>query len=87
MADEIITSRKNTLAQRARAVRDGREKEFVFVEGVRLCEEALRAGVGFEFALFTPSVEEGERGARLVEELRRACPRVLVVNESVLESV
>src|SRR5256714_11359626 len=87
MENEIITSRKNTLAQRARAVRDGREKEFVFVEGVRLCEEALRAGVGFEFALFTPSVEEGERGARLVEVLRRACPRVLVVNESVLESV
>ena len=87
MSNEIITSRKNPLAQRARAVRDGRERVFVFVEGVRLCEEALRAGVEFEFALFTPSVEEAERGARLVEELRGACPRVLAVNESVLESV
>ena len=87
MADEIITSRKNPLVQRARAVRDGREMSLIFVEGVRLCEEALRAGVEFEFALFTPSVEEGVRGARLVEELRGACPRVLVVNESVLESV
>ena len=87
MSNEIITSRKNPLAQRARAVREGRERVLVFVEGIRLCEEALRAGVEFEFALFTPSVEEGERGARLVEELRRACTRVLVVNESVLESV
>jgi RNA methyltransferase, TrmH family len=87
MSNEIITSRKNPLAQRARAVRDGREDVLIFIEGVRLCEEALRAGVEFEFALFTPSVEEGERGAHLVEELRRACPRALVVNESVLESV
>src|SRR2546423_1743234 len=85
--DEITTSRKNPLAQRARAVRDGREKGLAFVEGVRLCEEALRAGVECEFALFTPAVKEGERGASLVEELRRACPRVLAVNESVLESV
>ncbi len=41
MAD-IITSRKNQFAQRARAVREGREKDSVFVEGVRLCEEAPR---------------------------------------------
>lgn len=87
MKDELITSRKNPLVQRARAARDGREKESVFVEGVRLCEEALRAGVAFEFALYTPAVEEDERGARLVEDLRRACTRVFAASEGVVESV
>ncbi|PYS85448.1 MAG: hypothetical protein DMF67_00410 [Acidobacteria bacterium] len=87
MKNAAITSRKNPLVQRARAARDGREKELVFVEGVRLCEEALRAGLAFEFALHAASVEENGRGARLVEELRRVCPRVLAVSESVIESV
>jgi RNA methyltransferase, TrmH family len=87
MKNELITSRKNPLVQRARAARDGREKELVFVEGVRLCEEALRAGLDFEFALHAAAVAENERGARLLGELRRACPRTLAVSEGVLESV
>jgi RNA methyltransferase, TrmH family len=84
---ELITSRKNPLVQRARAARDGRDDELIFVEGVRLCEEAARAGVEFEFALYSAAIEESERGARLVEELKRVCPRVFPVSESVLESV
>ena len=67
MTDAAITSRKNPLVQRARAARDGREKEVVFVEGVRLCEEALRAGIVFEFALYTAAVEGDGRGASLIE--------------------
>lgn len=87
MANDKITSRKNPLIQQARAVRDGRERELVFVEGVRLCEEALRAGVDFESVFYTTELEANARGARLVEELRRDCPRALPVTESVLESV
>jgi TrmH family RNA methyltransferase len=87
MARDEITSRKNPLAQRARAAREGREKGLVFVEGVRLCEEALRAGLAFEFALYSVAVEEDERGARLIEGLRRACPKVFAASEGVVESV
>src|ERR1051326_4803161 len=87
MAEGIITSRKNTHARLARDVRDGREKGLVFVEGVRLCEEAVGAGVEFESALFTPSLVKDERAARLVASLRDVCPRVLAVEDSVLESV
>ena len=73
--------------QRARAVRDGREREYVFVEGLRLCEEALRAEVVFDFVLHTRSLEETERGARLLASLREVCPRVVAVSDDVLESV
>jgi RNA methyltransferase, TrmH family len=87
MTKETITSRKNPLVQRARAVRDGRESELVFIEGVRLCEEALRALVGFEFVLYTLGLAEDARGAVLLENLRDVCPSVNLVGDDVLDSV
>lgn len=87
MADELITSRKNPLAQHARSVRDGRERESVFVEGLRLCEEALRAGATFDFVLHTRSLEDGARGSRLLSRLRETTARVVAVSDDVLESV
>jgi TrmH family RNA methyltransferase len=85
--DELITSRRNPFAQRARSVREGRERESVFVEGLRLCEEALRAAVGFDFVLHTRSLVESGRGSRLLASLREVCPRVVAVSDAVLESV
>src|SRR5688572_18932928 len=87
MTKEAITSRRNPLAQRARAARDGREPALVFVEGVRLCEEALRAGVGVELALHTSELAGDERGRRLLQSLRAACPSVHLVAGDVLDSV
>ncbi|HEX8190431.1 MAG TPA: RNA methyltransferase, partial [Pyrinomonadaceae bacterium] len=87
MTSETITSRKNPLAQRARAVRDGREKEFVFVEGVRLCEEALGASLAFDAVLYTRTLAGDARGDRLLGRLREVCPDLNAVSEEVLESV
>jgi RNA methyltransferase, TrmH family len=87
MTTETITSRKNSLAQRARAVRDGREKELVFVEGVRLCEEALRASAVFEAVMYTRGLSEDRRGNTLLERLREVCQNTHAVSEDVLESV
>ena len=87
MSDETITSRKNPLAQRARAVRDGRERGLVFVEGVRLCEEALNASVEFEAALYTRGLARDARGASLLQRLQKVCRDAHAVSEDVLESV
>jgi RNA methyltransferase, TrmH family len=87
MTSETITSRKNPLAQRARAVRDGREKELVFVEGVRLSGEALRASVAFEAVMYTRALTEDERGSALLKGLREVCQHTYAVSEDVLESV
>ena len=73
--------------QRARAARDGRESGLVFAEGVRLCEEALRARVGLELVLYTRSLAGDARGAELLERLRDVCPAVHLVGEDVLDSV
>jgi TrmH family RNA methyltransferase len=70
----MITSLKNDKVktvralQRRRRVRQ-RERRFV-LEGVRLVEEAVRAGVPPAFVLHTASVNADERGRRLLASLR-----------------
>jgi TrmH family RNA methyltransferase len=83
----MITSRKNSLAQRARAAREGRDGELVFVEGVRLCEEAVRSGLRVEEVLFTEKISSDGRAALLLDELRRGGGHLTQVSEGVLESV
>jgi TrmH family RNA methyltransferase len=87
MTKDAITSRRNPLVQRARAAREGRERDLVFAEGVRLCEEALRASVSLEAALYTRALAGDARGAGLLERLREVCPSVHLVSDDVLESV
>jgi TrmH family RNA methyltransferase len=87
MTKEAITNRKNPLVRLARATRDGREGGLVFAEGVRLCEEALRARVGLELVLHTRGLAEDARGAELLRNLRDACAAVHLVGEDVLDSV
>jgi TrmH family RNA methyltransferase len=83
----MITSRHNPLAQRARAVRDRGEGGLVFVEGLRLCEEAARSELGVEDVLFTAKFASDERGARLLSELHVRGARLAEVSEGVLDSV
>src|SRR5205085_3211627 len=82
-----ITSRQNPLVQRARAVRVGREPELIFIEGVRLAEEAARAGLQCETALYTDRLAHDERGAKLLDALRATNARVVEVSESVFASI
>jgi TrmH family RNA methyltransferase len=87
MSGAVITSRDNTLARHARAVRDGKVRELVFVEGVRLCSEAIGANLSIEDVLYTERVAQDGRGAALLRALRGASARVSEVSEQVLASV
>ena len=60
-----VTSRDNPRVKEARRVRDGRQRDKIFVEGVRLLEEAVRSNLDIE-CLFV-SNEGRERGAELLE--------------------
>jgi TrmH family RNA methyltransferase len=73
--------------QRARAVRDGREPELIFIEGTRLSAEALKAGLRCEAALYTERLAQHEDGARLLEDVVRAGVRPTEVSADVLASV
>lgn len=87
MKQPVIASRDNALAKHARAVRDGRVGDRIFIEGVRLCEEALSASLHIEEVLYTESLAGDERGARLLRSLKRVSGRASAVSEQVLASV
>jgi TrmH family RNA methyltransferase len=65
----IITSRDNQKLKFARAVRDGREQEYIFIEGARLAEEAVRARVEIAEVLISESFELKETGRELLQKL------------------
>lgn len=66
-----ITSRDNQKIKFARGVRDGREREFVFVEGARLVEEVLRSDSKIAEIFFTAEFAASERGAMFLDRARK----------------
>lgn len=82
-----ITSRDNSLLRVARAVRDGKDTEYIFVEGLRLCEEALRSSLELEAVIVSEELLRKERAAGAIEELARAARRGASVSEKLLESI
>jgi TrmH family RNA methyltransferase len=82
-----ITSRDNTLLRLARAVRDGKNTEYIFVEGLRLCEEALRSALAIEAAIVSEELLRKERVAAAIAELDQAAQRSASVSEKLLESI
>jgi TrmH family RNA methyltransferase len=82
-----IESRDNSVLRQARAVRDGNVNELIFVEGLRLCEEAQRSGLKIEAVIYSDEIARKERAANLIAELARAGERLAVVSESLLATV
>src|SRR5690349_20074160 len=71
MLVEKITSRQNPLVKRFHRVRAGSERHHIFLEGVRLIEDAIAAGAHFETVAFTSALETSERGLQLMDELQK----------------
>jgi TrmH family RNA methyltransferase len=82
-----ITSRDNSLLRHARAVRDGKILESIFVEGLRLCEEALSSGVDIEAVIYSDEIIRKDRAALLIERLGAVARNVASVSEKLLESI
>jgi TrmH family RNA methyltransferase len=82
-----ITSRDNTLLRLARAVRDGKNTDYVFVEGLRLCEEAVRSALEIEAVIVSEELLRKERAAGAIGELDQAARRSASVSEKLLESI
>src|SRR3979411_1594310 len=82
-----ITSRDNSLLRHARGVRDGKVDDSIFVEGLRLCEEALSSGLKIEAVIYSEEIVEKERAAQLIAKLGRLCDAVASVSEKLLDSI
>lgn len=87
MLVETISSRQNPLVKRLISVRDGRERHLIFLEGVRLIEDALRSGVKFDAVAYSSKMLETDRGRALFESLRREACRGAMVTDALMASV
>ena len=87
MLVEKITSRQNPLVKRFRHVRAGGERHHIFLEGVRLIEDAVAAGAHFETVAFTSALETSERGMQLLDELQKIPCRGAHVPPQVMQAI
>lgn len=84
---KLITSRDNSLLRQARAVRDAKIQESIFVEGLRLCAEALRSGLIIEAVIYSDEIARKDRAAALISDLAAACDRLAEVSEALLATI
>jgi TrmH family RNA methyltransferase len=84
MDTEVITSRENSLLKHARAVRDGREDDQIYVEGMRLCEEALTSNLKIHAVIFSEELARKPKPAELIAKLATSCDRLVSVSEKLL---
>jgi TrmH family RNA methyltransferase len=82
-----ITSRDNSLLRHARAVRDGKIDDSIFVEGLRLAEEAFSSGLIIDGVIYSEEITRKERAALLIEKLGAAGHKLASVSEKLLESI
>jgi RNA methyltransferase, TrmH family len=84
---KLITSRDNSLLRRARAVRDGKIDDAIFIEGLRLCEEALNSGLQIESLIYSDQLARKDRAWHLIDRLARAATKSAAVSEKLLSSI
>jgi len=86
----MITSTANERVKYARSLRRrrqrGRERSFL-IEGVRLLEEAVRAGCVPALLFFDPERIDGDRAAPLLQRLQAQGVPCLAVSDAVLRSL
>jgi RNA methyltransferase, TrmH family len=82
-----ISSRDNSLLRRVRAVRDGKIDDSIYLEGLRLCEEALRSGLQIEAVIYSEQLAKKNRAAKLIGDLESVAGKAAAVSEKLLASI
>lgn len=82
-----ITSRHNSLLRLARAVREGKTNDLVFIEGLRLCEEALRSQLTIEAVIYSEEIAVKDRAAQFLAAVAPVCEQLIQISEKLLATV
>ncbi|MEP7341044.1 MAG: RNA methyltransferase [Acidobacteriota bacterium] len=81
----LITSPTNERLKHARRVRDGRERDLIFVEGERLIEECLQSNLQLSSCFHSP--DPSPRAQAILNQLaQRGCP-LFATMDAALEAV
>jgi len=78
-----IESRDNAYIKLARKVRDGRETEHIFVEGLRLSEEALCSDISIEYCLVRDGFNSNSRASSLLDAIAGKGVNILQAGDQV----
>ncbi|ATW23927.1 TrmH family RNA methyltransferase [Candidatus Formimonas warabiya] len=87
---DMIISKNNQYVKLAKSLmnRKYREKQNLFIlEGVRLIEEAVAAGIKLEFILYCSRLCSSGRGARLLEKITELGVSTFLVEEKIFEDL
>jgi TrmH family RNA methyltransferase len=74
------------LVQHVRAVREGKVSELIFIEGVRLCEEAADL-IQIDTVVFSPKLLRNERGTELLNKFEARQVNCVELSDDKLESL
>ena len=83
----LITSRDNSLLRQARAVRDGKVDDLIYIEGLRLCEEALNSRLSIRAVIFSEEIAQKDKASQVIASLERVADRSGTVSEKLLQSI
>lgn len=86
MSSDLIRSRSNPLVKRLRALKQQGANDLLLIEGPKLLEEALAAGVTLVEAAASPRVLRHARGRELVASVGSRCP-VRLMDDELLASL
>ena len=81
----VITSKDNSKLKLARSVRDGRESDLIFVEGVRLVEELLRSPLKGRTVFASESA--GDKLTHSLSEFSRSGAEINVIASKIFDSI
>jgi TrmH family RNA methyltransferase len=84
---EQITSRQNPLIKRALRIRLGDEPGHMFVEGLRLVEEAVASAIAIEALIYTTEIGETARGRELLARVARNHCRGALVPQNIMKAI
>ncbi|MEP7212174.1 MAG: RNA methyltransferase [Acidobacteriota bacterium] len=83
----LITSRDNAKIKHAKGVRDGRDETQIFIEGVRLAEEALCSPLRCREAFVSEAMISGEKIDAIINALRNSGAIVYKINAKTADSL
>ena len=68
-------------------MREGKLGELIFVEGLRLCEEALSSGLAIEAVIYSNQIAEKERARDFLNAVATTAARLVSVSEKLLATI
>ncbi|MGH9882167.1 MAG: TrmH family RNA methyltransferase, partial [Pyrinomonadaceae bacterium] len=66
---------------------DGKERDLIFIEGLRLCEEALRSRLKIDAVIYSEEIAQKGRAAVFLEEAEKVSERLASVTEKLLATI